>query len=100
MSKLMEVSKALAAGKAASHDDATPEFWKILLESKTAMETLLELCKACWVEKEIHEQWRIASVVLFFKKGDAALPANYRPISLLPVGYKVLARMLQKRLQN
>jgi len=38
-------------------------------------------------------------VVLLYKKGNASLPENYRPIALLPVGYKVLAAMLQKRLQ-
>lgn len=32
--------------------------------------------------------------------GDSSLPENYRPIALLPVGYKVLAMMLQKRLQQ
>jgi hypothetical protein len=42
----------------------------------------------------------LASVVLLFKKGDTTLPSNYRPISLLPVGYKVLAWMLQKRMQE
>ena len=49
--------------------------------------------------KNILENWRIATVVLLFKKGDTALPSNYRPISLFPVGYKVLAWMVQKRLQ-
>ena len=33
-----------------------------------------------------------------FKKGDTALPENYRPISLLPVGYKVLAALIHQRL--
>ena len=28
------------------------------------------------------------------------MPENYRPISLLPIGYKVLAGILQKRIQN
>jgi len=49
-------------------------------------------------KKAIPDSWRRAKVVLLFKKGDAALPANYRPISLLPVGYKVLASMLHHRL--
>ena len=28
------------------------------------------------------------------------MPENYRPISLLPIGYKVLAGILQKQIQN
>ena len=43
---------------------------------------------------------RVATVVLLYKKGDASLPENYRPISLLPIGYKVLAGILQKRIQH
>ena len=61
---------------------------------------LLKLCQACWEKKRIPSQWRLATVVLLYKKGNASLPENYRPISLLPVGYKVLAAMLQRRLQE
>ena len=56
-------------------------------------------CNACWNDKNIPDQWRIATVVLLYKKGDESLPSDYRPISLLPIGYKVLARMMQKRIQ-
>ena len=37
-------------------------------------------------------------MVLLLKKGDASLPENYRPISLLPTGYKVLAALIHQRL--
>ena len=37
-------------------------------------------------------------MVLLFKKGDATLPQNYRPISLLAVGYKTLASLIHHRL--
>ena len=37
-------------------------------------------------------------IVQVFKKGDVTLPQNYRPISLLPVGYKVLATLFHQRL--
>ena len=36
--------------------------------------------------------------MLLFKKGDNSLPENYRPISLLPIGYKVLAALIHQRL--
>ena len=42
----------------------------------------------------------VGTVVLLYKAGKASLPENYRPITLLPVGYKVVASMLQKRLQQ
>ena len=36
--------------------------------------------------------------MLLFKKGDATLPENYRPISLLPTGCKVLVALIDQRL--
>ena len=36
---------------------------------------------------------------MLFKKGDPALCSNYRPISLLAVGYKILAAILLERLK-
>ena len=36
--------------------------------------------------------------MLLFKKGDATLPENYRPIPLLPIGYKILAALIHQRL--
>ena len=41
-----------------------------------------------------------ARVALIFKKGDVADCANYRPISLLPVGYKLFASVLLQRLKD
>ena len=97
--ELRAALRCLAAGKASGIDDIPPDFWKVMLQNDGALVILLDLCRTCWDQKDIPEDWRIATVVLLFKKGDAALPSNYRPISLLPVGYKVLAWMLQKRLQ-
>eukprot|EP00959_Pyramimonas_sp_CCMP1952_P431572 9038174-Pyramimonas_sp.AAC.1 len=56
------------------------------------------MCQKCWEQKAIPEIWKRANVILLFKKGNILLPANYRPISLLPVGYKVLAALLRRRL--
>ena len=100
LSELRAALKTLAAGKAAGGDDVPPEFWKVLQQSDDAMHELLHLCQACWSAKDLPEQWRVGTVVLLYKKGNASLPENYRPITLLPVGYKVVASMLQKRLQQ
>jgi len=98
--ELRAALKKLAIGKAPGSDKIPPEFWKVLAGSEPATIELLNMCQACWAQKKIPSQWRVATVVLLYKKGDASLPENYRPISLLPVGYKVLAMMLQRRLQD
>ena len=58
----------------------------------------MKLCNHCLTERSIPEFWKVAKIILFFKKGDSTLLQNYRPISLLPVGYKVLAALIHQRL--
>ena len=96
--ELDEVLAKLRAGKAAGTDEVPPDFWKALRADKQACQLLLDLCSDCWLKKDIPELWRHATVSAIFKKGDESLPKNYRPISLLTVGYKVLAALILARL--
>ena len=45
------------------------------------------------------DSWRKTRLVVLFKKGDQNLVKNYRPIAILPIMYKLFARMLCNRLQ-
>ena len=77
-----------------------PDLWKALADSQPALGKLLDLMTFCWRTKTTPASWRTSSVVAIFKnKGNEALPENYRPISLLCVGYKVLAMLLLLRLK-
>lgn len=58
----------------------------------------MKLRNHCWTDGDIPDSWRIARVVLLFKKGGNSLPGNYRPTSLLPIWYKVLATVLHQQL--
>ena len=69
------VLSRLKARKAPGYDDVPSEFWKMLSGNEGAVHELV---------KDIPEIWRLAKVVLLFQKGDAAVPENYRPVSLLP----------------
>ena len=58
--------------------------------------TLLSHLNHCWNTGKIPKEWKHAVVVNIFKgSGDASDPTRYRPIALLNVQYKLLARMLQ-----
>lgn len=46
------------------------------------------------------DDWKIASVVPIHKDGPKSSPANFRPISLLPVLSKILEKLVNKRLSN
>ena len=56
-----------------------------------AAEWAVELCQACWDEKTLPQPWHVARAASIFKKGDESDCGNYRPISLLAVGYKIFA---------
>ena len=99
MDELHAVLQALKTRKASGADDVPPELWRALADDAEAMTILLDLCQSCWRQRDVPKQWCTARVVAIFKKGDDALPENYRPISLLAVGYKVLASLLLRRIQ-
>ena len=47
---------------------------------------------------ETPEEWRRTRLVLIMKKGDPTLPSNYRPIAVIPVLYKLYAKIILGRL--
>ena len=100
MEELTRVLQKLKGEKAPGADNINPELWKALGNNEEAADILLDLCNRCWREKTLPEAWRLATISCLFKKGDVGLPCNYRPISLLSVGYKVLASMLHSRIVN
>ena len=90
----------LIRGKASGTDQIPAEFWEALLADPRALKTLLTLCNACLASGSVPCAWKGSSVMMLFKKGDTYLPSNYRPISLLAVGYKVLASLILSRLKD
>ncbi|KAL4113922.1 hypothetical protein QTP88_017474 [Uroleucon formosanum] len=53
-----------------------------------------------WQKEQIPKEWEMAIICPIFKKNDPKQVANYRGISLLDVGYKVLLSPLLGRLQK
>ena len=44
--------------------------------------------------------WKASSIRVIFKKGDARLPENYRPICIIPIIYKLFSRVLCGRIRD
>ena len=44
--------------------------------------------------------WKHSRVRVLFKKGDAKMPENYRPITLLPILYKLFSRLILSRVRE
>ena len=46
----------------------------------------------------IPDAWKRSIISVVFKSGDAELPQNYRPITIIPLLYKLFSRLLYSRL--
>ena len=57
-----------------------------------------EIFESSIVTGEVPEDWRVANVVPFFKKGCREKPGNYRPVSLTSVVGKLLEGILRDRI--
>ena len=51
-------------------------------------------------ETRAPESWNISKIVVLFKKGDATLPKNYRPIAIIPVLSKLYSSVLLRRMEH
>ena len=68
MEEMKAVLHKLKQGKAQGHDDIPPDFWKFIGEYACSCKELLALCNHCWDENAIPDCWKIAKVILLFKK--------------------------------
>lgn len=86
----------LAYKKAAGSDGITAEFLKVL--PKSWKWTLWKTTQKIWSRGILPEEWKKALIFPIFKAGDRMDVSNYRGISLLNVGYKLLTGILARRL--
>lgn len=84
--------------KAAGEDGLTIEFIKALTEGW--MEELREILNELLNEGKLIEGWEVARIYPIFKVGDEEDTANYRGVSLLDVGYKILTNIIATRIRG
>ena len=95
--ELQTVLASLKKNKAPGPDGLPNELFQLL--DHTAELALLEVYNEIRSKRDMPQEWLEARVVTIFKgKGSDTDPANYRPIALLNVVYKIMAAMIQKRL--
>ena len=87
--------KKLKRGKAPVEDGITACILKD--GGEPIVKTFTKLFNRSLKEGKVPCSWKNASVVILHKKGDTAEIKNYRPISLLPVMYKVFSQVLLQR---
>ena len=90
----------LKSGKAGKKSGILPEMLKAVCWEEKFMKLPLELVKDVWRERKVPVDWCDAVLVPIPKKRDLSLCDNWRRIALLDVVGKVVARVLQERLQK
>jgi exonuclease III len=94
--EVREAIKQLKRDKAPGEDNITAG---ILQDGGEPIVSILtKLYNRCLSDGQVPNSWKNASVVIIHKKGDTADIKNYRPISLLPVTYKIFSQILMKRM--
>ena len=90
----------LKNGKAGGSSRILPEMVKAGCCTKEFLTLLLDLVHTAWEEQRVPRDWSDAILIPIPKKGDLSICDNWRGISLLEVVGKVVARILQERLQQ
>ncbi|XP_015112551.1 uncharacterized protein LOC107038148 [Diachasma alloeum] len=96
-----EFSRALNRlknGKAAGEDGIPGEFLKNM--SEAWRKELCQVIQSSWESGSLRDGWNVARIFPIHKGGDEQDVCNYRPISVLNLGYKLLASIMTQRLND
>ena len=98
--ELLEAVMKMKNGKAGGESGVLPEMVKAVCCEEDFVEMLVDLVKEVWSEGKVPADWYDAMLVPIPKKGDLSQCDNWRGIALLDVVGKVVARVIQGRLQR
>ena len=100
MAELASAVKKLKCGKAGGSSGILTEMVKAGCCREEFLTALLDLVHTVWEQRQVPRDWSDAILIPIPKKGDLSRCDNWRGISLLEVVGKVMARILQERLQQ
>ena len=98
-----DVAAALAKvrnRKAPGSSGILPEMVKMGMDNGEFCDLLTNLLRAVWKEERVPQEWVDAILIPIPKKGNLKCCDNWRGITLLEVVGKVVARVVQNRLQE
>jgi hypothetical protein len=94
--ELRNLIKALPNGKSPGPPGYSYEFIKILFE--ICPKDILEIYNTILRSGHMPRNWCKGSIILLYKAGDKLDPSNYRPITLMNCHWKIIMKMLDKRI--
>ena len=97
LSELSQALKSLKRNRCADRNGIRAEMLKE--GGKHLLEKLLELYNAILTgDMEPPASWKHSVISVIHKSGDTMQPKNYRPISIIPMLYKLFSKLMYKRL--
>lgn len=96
LEEVKQAVRQLKNNKSPGSDELVAELFKAAGEE--FIQYLHNLTLKVWTEEEMPEEWRLGIVCPLHKKGDQLECCNYRGITLLNTGYKIMSNILYKRL--
>ena len=91
---VQKMLEGLDPGKASGPDNIPPTVLKQLAPSLAP--TLTDLFNRSYKTGVVPQDWRDAKVCAIFKKGKKTIAANYRPISLTCICYKLFEHIMTR----
>jgi len=73
--------------------------FKALISTGAGFDLVRAMVLAFWVSGEVPDEWETGLLAILAKKGDLSQPGNYRGIMMLEVAYKIVANLLNERLE-
>jgi len=86
---------SITTNKASGVDGMSAKLFKILKDD--AIEVLHSICQQIWKTQHWSPDWKRSPIP---KKGNAKECSNYRTVTLISHGTKVMLKILQARLQH
>lgn len=96
--EMLKALKNMKRGEAAVADGIAAEFLKGLPEE--GLRELRDILNEFWEKGEIGRGWEVGRIFPIFKAGDASVAANYRGITLMNTGYKLLTSIITGRVRG
>ena len=100
--EIKDIEKALGKlknGKAAGKSNILPEMLEVGERKEDFLSMLTDLVSTVWKERRVTQEWPDAILIPIPKKGNLQSCNNWRGIALLDVVGKLLAKIVQSRLQ-
>jgi hypothetical protein len=95
--ELLQAAKEMATSKSPGPDGYAIEFYISMW--LTIGPEFIEMVNQLMMRGQLPHGMNKGLIVLLFKGGDKELLTNWRPVTLINVAYKIVAKALQKRIQ-